>query len=63
MTLGEIDPHVLEDIDMMLMTFRVFENVPASLVKGIGVKDRLEHKTALLSSSISIELTTTTENT
>ncbi len=47
MTLGELDPYVLEDIDMMLMTFRVFEDVPASLVKGIGVTHRNMLKNAL----------------
>lgn len=60
MTLGELDPYVLEDIDKMLMTFRLFENVPASVVKTIALT---EHKTGLLSSEIAIEVTTTTENT
>lgn len=60
MTLGELDPHILEDIDAMLMTFRVFENVPASVVKSVSLTD---HKTGLLSPRIAIELTTTTENT
>ena len=40
MTLGELDPHVLEDIDMMFTTFRAFENIPAHIVKFIGVTDR-----------------------
>ena len=47
MTLGELDPHVLEDIDMMLTTFRVFEDVPASVVKIINVTHRKMLKNAL----------------
>lgn len=47
MTLGELDPHVLEDIDMMLTTFRVFEDVPAGIVKFIGVAHRDMLKNAL----------------
>lgn len=80
MALGELDPHVLEDIDMMLATFRAFGDVPASAVKYIGVTNRKmlqsalsesklrkeavpsEHKTALLSSTLTIEISTATED-
>lgn len=37
--LGELDPRILDDIDVMLSTFGAFEDVPASLVKGIYVSD------------------------
>lgn len=34
-TLGELDPELLSDLDMMMSTFRMFENIPASLIKEI----------------------------
>lgn len=56
MTLGELDPHVLEDIDMMLTTFRVFEDVPASIVKFIGVAHREALKNALAQNAASLSI-------
>lgn len=35
--LGELDPNVLESIDAMSVAFRVFGNIPASLVKEIRI--------------------------
>lgn len=36
-TLGDLDPHTIGDIDAMLSTFRVFGSIPASLVKEIRI--------------------------
>lgn len=36
-TIGELDPHTIGDIDAMLSTFRVFGSIPASLVKEIRI--------------------------
>lgn len=36
-TLGDLDPHTIGDIDAMLSTFRVFSSIPASLVKEIRI--------------------------
>ncbi len=36
-TIGELDPHTIGDIDAMLSTFRVFSSIPASLVKEIRI--------------------------
>lgn len=36
-TLGDLDPHIIGDIDAMLSTFRVFGSIPASLVKEIKI--------------------------
>ena len=56
MTLGELDPHVLEDIDMMLTTFRVFEDVPASVVKIINVTHRKMLKNVLAVNEPSVNI-------
>lgn len=37
LTLGDLDPHIIGDIDAMLSTFRVFSSIPASLVKEIRI--------------------------
>lgn len=36
-TIGDLDPHTIGDIDAMLSTFRVFSSIPASLVKEIRI--------------------------
>lgn len=36
-TIGDLDPHTIGDIDAMLSTFRVFGSIPASLVKEIRI--------------------------
>lgn len=36
--LGDLDPHTIGDIDAMLSTFRLFDSIPASLVKEIRIK-------------------------
>lgn len=36
-TLGDLDPHIIGDIDAMLSTFCVFSSIPASLVKEIKI--------------------------
>lgn len=36
-TLGDLDPHIIGDIDAMLSTLRVFGSIPASLVKEIKI--------------------------
>lgn len=48
-TLGELDPHLLRDIDAMLSAFRVFEKIPASLVKEI----KIEHINILSNNELS----------
>lgn len=55
-TLGELDPYVLEDIDMMLTTFRVFEDVPAHLIKYIGVTHRDMLRSALAANEPSVNI-------
>lgn len=55
-TLGELDPYALEDIDMMLTTFRVFEDVPAHLIKYIGVTHRDMLRSALAATEPSINI-------
>lgn len=40
LTLGELDPHTIGDIDAMLSTFRVFGSIPASLVKEIRITQK-----------------------
>ena len=37
LTIGDLDPHTIADIDAMLSTFRVFSSIPASLVKEIRI--------------------------
>lgn len=37
LTIGDLDPHTIGDIDAMLSTFRVFGSIPASLVKEIRI--------------------------
>lgn len=39
-TLGDLDPHIIGDIDAMLSTFRVFGSIPASLVKEIKITQK-----------------------
>ena len=55
-TLGELDPYALEDIDMMLTTFRVFEDVPAHLIKYIGVTHRDMLRSALAATEPSVNI-------
>lgn len=40
LTLGDLDPHIIGDIDAMLSTFRVFDSIPASLVKEIRITQK-----------------------
>lgn len=40
LTLGNLDPHTIGDIDAMLSTFRVFDSIPASLVKEIRITQK-----------------------
>lgn len=37
-TIGELDPRIFGDIDLMLFVFRIFHSIPARLVKEIRIK-------------------------
>lgn len=51
-TLGELDSRTLQDIDSMLSAFRVFESIPASLVKEI----KITHTVGLNNASVPLTL-------
>lgn len=40
LSIGDLDPHTVGDIDAMLSTFRIFSSIPASLVKEIRIEQR-----------------------
>lgn len=54
-TLGELDPNVLESIDAMSAAFRVFGNIPASLVKEIII---VHNKATMQNGVLSLDIVT-----